>query len=143
MQIFSSKNHLNIFCSFLNLWLLLCVCVCVCVYVYIYIYIYIYTHTHCVYVYIFFKTVSSHKFFERHHQKFGYNGYWHMYLHNTMKLVVWKSTTTNPSSQIMSQVAQFNFAKMFLDKDNCFWEQVLSSHETKIQLFRHNDVQKI
>ena len=40
-------------------------------------------------------------------------------------------------------VASFNLAKTFLDKENCFWEQVLWSDETKIELFRHNDVQKI
>lgn len=40
-------------------------------------------------------------------------------------------------------VARFNFAKTFLDKENCFWEQVLWSDETKIELFGHNDVQKI
>ena len=31
-------------------------------------------------------------------------------------------------------VAHFNFAKMFLDKENSFWEQVLWSDETKIDL---------
>ena len=40
-------------------------------------------------------------------------------------------------------VAWFNFAKKFFDKENCFWEQVLWSKETKIELFQHNDVQKI
>ena len=32
---------------------------------------------------------------------------------------------------------------MFLDKENCFWEQVLWSDETEIELFQHNDVQRI
>ena len=40
-------------------------------------------------------------------------------------------------------VARFNFAKKFLDKGNCFWEQVRWNDERKIELFRHNDVQKI
>ena len=32
---------------------------------------------------------------------------------------------------------------MFLDKENCFWEQEQWSDETKIELlFEHNDVQK-
>ena len=39
--------------------------------------------------------------------------------------------------------AQFDFAKMFLDKENCFWELVLWSNEIKIELFRHNDIQEI
>ena len=47
-----------------------------------------------------------------------------------------------PSSQAISH-CWFNFAKTFLDPENCFWEQVLWSDETKIELFQHNDVQKI
>ena len=45
-----------------------------------------------------------------------------------------------PSCHIVSP---FNFAKAFLDIENCFWEQVLWSDETKIEHFVHNDVQKI
>ena len=40
-------------------------------------------------------------------------------------------------------VGRFNLAKTFWDKDKCFWEQVLWSDETKTELFRHNNVQKI
>ena len=40
-------------------------------------------------------------------------------------------------------VAQLNFAKTFLNKENCFWQQVLWSDEKKIELFGHNDVEKI
>ena len=32
-------------------------------------------------------------------------------------------------------VAQFDLAKTFLDKENCFWEQVLRNDETKTELF--------
>ena len=32
---------------------------------------------------------------------------------------------------------------MFFDKENCFWGKVVWSDETKIELFRHNDAQKI
>ena len=37
----------------------------------------------------------------------------------------------------------FNFVKKFLDKENCFWEQVVWSGEIKIQLFQHKEVYKI
>ena len=40
-------------------------------------------------------------------------------------------------------VAQFNFAKTFLDKEICFWEQVLWNNKTNIDLFQHNVIQKI
>ena len=37
----------------------------------------------------------------------------------------------------------FNFVKTFLDKENYFWEQVLSSVETKMGHFGHYELLKI
>ena len=38
---------------------------------------------------------------------------------------------------------RFDFAETFLDKENCFWEQVLWIDGRKIELFGRNDVPKI
>ena len=51
-----------------------------------------------------------------------------------------QKTSLNKSCLI---AARFNFAKTFLDKENCFWEQVVWIDKTKIEPFWHNDVQKI
>lgn len=39
--------------------------------------------------------------------------------------------------------ARLNFAETFLDKENNFWDRVLWSDETKVELFGHNNVKKI
>jgi transposase len=39
--------------------------------------------------------------------------------------------------------ARLDFAKGHLDKEKSFWEHVLWSDETKIELFGHNDVQRV
>lgn len=39
--------------------------------------------------------------------------------------------------------ARLNFARTFLDKENSFWESILFSDETKIELFSSNKVHKI
>ena len=46
----------------------------------------------------------------------------------------------NPFYKPYHIVGRFNFAKMFLDKENCFWEQELWSDETKIEIFSCNDI---
>ena len=40
-------------------------------------------------------------------------------------------------------VAPLNFVKTFFYKENCFWQKFLWSDETKIELFWHNDEEKI
>ena len=53
---------------------------------------------------------------------------------------------TDPNELLFTNhviVAWFNFVKMFLDKENYFWEQVLWYNERKIELYGYNDVQKI
>lgn len=39
--------------------------------------------------------------------------------------------------------ARLEFAKIHLDKPKSFWEHIMWSDETKIELFGHNDVQKV
>ena len=40
-------------------------------------------------------------------------------------------------------VAWFNFGQNVLEQRKLLWEQVLWCDETKIELFQHNNVQKI
>ena len=40
-------------------------------------------------------------------------------------------------------VAWFNFDKIFLEKENYLWEQILWSDKRKIEIFGHTDIKKI
>ena len=78
-------------------------------------------------------------YFERHSQNFGYDGYSHyITLLNRNGLYGNRSRRT-PLHKPYHTLTRFNFTETFLDKENCFWGQVLWSDGTKIELFGHND----
>ena len=57
--------------------------------------------------------------------------------------LVWKGCRRKPLLSKKNMAAQLRFAKLHLNKPQNFWDNVLSIHQTKVEMFGHNAQQHI